>query len=210
MRIKMSKNLETLAKPFKYVDGQILRQYSKLTKKWEDRGHSRYSLSMIPSIIGGSIVISLSSLSNPLVALLGGLDLGKNYVGFFFGESAERGYEQNEERIQINNPIGYAITKLHRMARTPMFLTGAFFTGKGILDFYDYFVNRNDVSLMEGFKNLSFGVSNLGFSSSMYIRDSDPKLLDKAPFWKTAYDWATDKIKPLVPQPQPIPETKPA
>ena len=36
--------LESLLKPAKILDEQILRQYTKITKKWEDRGHSRYSL----------------------------------------------------------------------------------------------------------------------------------------------------------------------
>lgn len=40
--IKMS--LKSPLDAAKWMDEQVLRQHTKLTKKWEDRGHSRYTL----------------------------------------------------------------------------------------------------------------------------------------------------------------------
>ena len=50
---------------------------------------------------------------------------------------------------------------------------------------------------------LTYGLGLISLSSSMYIKEMDPKLLDKAPFWKTAYNWAKEKISSLAPQPAP-------
>lgn len=38
-------SLEKIIKPFKWVDEQVLRQYTKLAKKWEDKGRNIYYLS---------------------------------------------------------------------------------------------------------------------------------------------------------------------
>jgi len=48
--------LETLAKPFIVVDGWILRQYTKPVKKWEDKGHSKYSLALMSDAIASTFL----------------------------------------------------------------------------------------------------------------------------------------------------------
>ena len=53
-------------------------------------------------------------------------------------------------------------------------------------------------------EDLKIATGILGLSSSLYIKSSDPRLLDKEPFWKTVYSWAKDKVvEYLQPAPEP-------
>jgi|TARA_B100001971_G_C18178183_1_gene531143 hypothetical protein len=61
------------------------------------------------------------------------------------------------------------------------FISGIGFSGKGVFDLYNYFANNDSSSLGEGLEDLSFGVSLFSNASAWYIRDSNPKLLDKKP-----------------------------
>ncbi len=55
---------------------------------------------------------------------------------------------------------------------------------------------------------LQYGTGMFLLASSMYIKRSDPTLLDKEPFWKAAHRYVADKvgrIKMAVPNPLPEP-----
>jgi len=90
----------------------------------------------------------------------------------------------------------------------PELITGISLAGKGTFDIYNYLSN-NEPSLSEGIKDFCFGMSLVFNSSAFYIKNSDPKILDKAPFWKAAYESLRDKMNSLVPEPPaPQPATR--
>ena len=88
----------------------------------------------------------------------------------------------------------------------PELITGFSFVGKSMFDIYEYLQIKDPSSLSSGILNLSSGMSLILNSSSWYIRDSNRKIFDKAPFWKTAYEKIREKIFDLIPQPAPIPQ----
>ena len=48
------------------------------------------------------------------------------------------------------------------------------------------------------------GIAFASLASSMYLKDSDPKLLQKRPFWEKVYEWLKEKTSLIVPSPQPV------
>ncbi len=202
-------SIESLLKPAKYADEQILRYYSKLTKKWEDKGHSRYKLAFPLNMLATSSLLTIAGvggLSTNFISLYkwpNGLNFALSFWGLIYGNTPE--VKNNGDSFSIENPAIYLFNKFGKLIRTPELFAGLSFAGKGAYDIYNYFSN-NDGSLNEGINNLLWGVSLFSNASAWYIRDSDPKLLDKAPFWKTAYDKVKEKVKSLVPSPEPIPE----
>ena len=83
-------NLESLLKPFKIAYEQVLRQYTKLTKKWEDfTGKDKYSLSLISDLLscvtGPGLIAKIGNTPSCLYAPIifgfsGGLSIkGGNY-----------------------------------------------------------------------------------------------------------------------------------
>ena len=201
--------LEFLLKPLKVLDEWILRQYSKPVKKWEDKGHSRYKLAFPLNMLATSSLLTIAGvggLSTNFISLYkwpNGLNFALSFWGLIYGNTPE--VKNNGDSFSIENPAIYLFNKFGKAIRTPELITGISLTGKGAYDLYNSLSN-NDGSLSEGVSNLSWGVSLFSNASAWYIRDSDPKLLDKAPFWKTAYDKVKEKVKSLVPSPEPIPQ----
>ena len=64
---------------------------------------------------------------------------------------------------------------------------------------------NNEPILGESYETLLQGLGMISVSSSMFLKDKNPKLLQKDPFWKKAYNWAKDKVGSLAPQPIPQP-----
>ena len=206
--------LENLVKPLKILDEEISRPYARLVKKWEDKGHSRYSLSgacdalnfSLASIARNVFPQELKDIAS-YFALPVGASSAQSILGIIRGESSGS-KEQNGKQI-IKSPILYSINKLGKAIRMPELISGIGFAGKGTYDIYDYFKNGNP-TLNDGINNLIFGTSLISNASAWYIRDSDPKVLDRKSVFETAYDKVKKKIEGLIPSPQPIPDFKPA
>jgi len=199
-------SLESLLKPVKFVDEQILRQYTKIAKKWEDKGRNIYALSLFFSFPGIMLITDsfdrqFGSLAGDLIYLFSyGFDNAQNILGFsgFLKEN-----KISSEAISLNPAEEYT-KKMNRMIRLPTFLSGVGLVGKSSYDFINYFVNG------EPFDNtishqLSLGLGLLCAASSQYIKDRNPKLLDKEPFWKKAYSSLKEKADSLMPKPMPDP-----
>lgn len=191
--------LESLLKPAKILDEQIIRQYTKLTKMWEDRGHSRYSLALafnLTAMVSYSLPFNFSR--DYYVNFIGGPDLGRTITESFIKKDVDN-------KTPAENLILYLSKKITSPFRLPLFFTGAGLIGKAGYEFFDYFKTGNGESLNLGISDLSAGCTFFSLSSSIYTKDSDPKLLDKAPFWKTAYEKIKEKISDLIPSPVPEP-----
>ena len=201
--------LKNLLKPLKFVDEQVLRQYSKLIKKWEDKGRSRYSLARIfnSSAVGGTLLSIGGDLPIFLYSISGGLqgaDCARNTIE----PSIRKDISEDGIIAKLPEPL-YSFKKISNGIRLPLLGTGLAFMGKGGLELIDYFKTNNSTSLSNAIGDLSFGYGFVGLASSMYVKESDPKLLDKEPFWKTAYEKVSDKVRNLVPEPNPLPLSAP-
>ncbi|MBI2146126.1 hypothetical protein HYU22_02190 [Candidatus Woesearchaeota archaeon] len=92
-----------------------------------------------------------------------------------------------------------------RLTRTPFFITGLSFAVVGFYEVITGLRHSDNQTISNGLNSLAHSVPFLGVASSQYVKDADPKLLNKQPFWKTAYDWAREKVSSLTPQPAPAP-----
>ncbi|MEK6830043.1 MAG: hypothetical protein AABY15_08050 [Nanoarchaeota archaeon] len=184
------------------LDETILKQYTKLTKKWEEKGRSRYGLSAMFGFPGA--VFGIFSVNNPLYPIFLGLNNSLDIVGLMSGN--HDGTEENGERRIIQDSSAYYANKFLNKARLPLFGLGVYLVGKSGFELYDYLANSSNVNLENIRENTLNGLSFLLSSSSIYIRNSNPKILEKAPMWKKAYESLKEKIlspKPLT-EPAPV------
>ena len=79
-------------------------------------------------------------------------------------------------------PLGMEATKkISSLARLPMLVTGIGLVIKGMAHLVDYVQTKNPQSALDAMYMCSFGYALIGTASSMYVKDSDPKLLGKKP-----------------------------
>ncbi len=206
------KLLETLIKPVKWLDESVLlRQYTKLGQRMNiQEGDNK-------ALIAGTLWI-FGYLPTMLVnAFTGGVTqrvlnatsfvtLGAN-DGLYNGELA-RGEIKDEEvsdsTSQIIDPQRYFHSKYNSYVRLPTFLIGLGLVGKFGFDVINSIKNKTPMG-SESYHYLIAGLGHLSLASSMYLKETNPKLLDKAPFWKRLYESLKEKISSLVPSPIPAP-----
>lgn len=195
--------LDSLLKSAKYIDEQVLRYYSRLTKEWEKKGRSRY---LLGHMFNGSALASLLA-SN---FLHGGFN-PYCLTGFLHGNEAASLVAGQSEKPNIEgettalNPYPHLMDKFSKFVRLPVLVGGITHAGIGIFSLVDYIKTNNPDSLNSAMYNLAAGYSFIGNASSRYVRHSDPKLLKKDPFYKTAYNWARKTLEKAIPQPIPEP-----
>jgi len=198
--------LEDFLKPVKFVDEQVLRQYTKLAKRWEDKGRSRYELASF---------FSLSSLATFAYVghdkkIEGNL---QDIIPFFYTPIFAADFWVNvlepilkkETSLDGTNIMSHPVLEIYKkvpnLVRLPSLIAGLSFMGKGTFELVDYFQSKNPESLNNGIESIVLGYSFTSLASSIYIKDYDPKLLDKKSVWEKVYDWGKEKIS----SPEPIP-----
>lgn len=199
--------LDPFFAPIKYADEQVLKQYTKLGMKIpEERLYEiAFGLGLASSL--GTAPFARFYLNFPpgLSGLISGIFLGG--PDFFYNLEGLTGREKRNASGETTalNPIVEFVKSYNRKIRFPVFLAGAAFLGEAAYEAADYFMNGTPTSANFG-KNIMTGAGFFSLASSMYFKDHDPKLLEKEPYWKKAYNWLkeTAMIRP-VPQPVPVP-----
>src|SRR3989344_5884792 len=193
--------LDKILKPVKFVDEQILRQYTKLTKKWEDKGKNKYTLAIMFNAPAWVLPIRIGLPGNFMFGILMGSDMGKNIMGVMNPHRLED-YNHNSEIAK--NPKTVISDGMRNIRRLPFFTIGSVYLVKSRIHFYDYFFH-NEPTLPSAINNLTTGLGFICVSSSEYIKSSDPKILEKKPFYETLFGKIKDKLSSLVPSPLPVP-----
>ncbi len=213
--------LESLLKPVKWIDEQVLRQHTKVAIYVEDKkGVSKNTLSDILSGIALCIglVYSVNDLmpnpnetrevvDNAYEGIKASVNLSRiagvaTYLNVvLIGRDFEN--ESSSDSIAVN-PITHYAKKISRALRLPGFIAGL--SGGGYSLYETFAANGNfsdnlDLLVLSSFVALG--------ASALYMKDADPKLLEKQPFWKKAYNWAKEKVGSLVPEPTPAPQPIP-
>ena len=91
--------------------------------------------------------------------------------------------------------------------RLPIFLSGLGFLADVGYGIGNYLMNNEQVDSQRLITSLKWGLGLLATASSMYLKDQDPKLLDKEPLGKRMHYWTSEKLRSFAPKPvpQPIP-----
>lgn len=202
-------SLESLLMPIKWADEQVLRQYTKLAQNGEKKGISKYvianGLNGVAKLffMSGWVTSSLNSdWVNYGISLASSIENGHEF--FVYNHAAFRA-EEKEIFHNVKDSYVEKWKSIFSAVRFPILATGIYYTGIGISNFYQYFFNGDSSSIPTGIEQILLGAGLLSWSSAMYIRESDPKLLQKDPLWKKAYNWLKEKAGNLAPTPLPNP-----
>jgi hypothetical protein len=204
--------LETLLKPIKYLDENvILRQYTKLGKKINiDEGKRKYNLGL--SLWLACTALSYFGKSNENL-------FGKNFsTGLAIMTLPNDGYyncygglvgDKNSitsDSIALD-PIKEKYRKYNSFVRLPTFLFGVGLIAKFGIDLVNSISNQTSLESTSWYY-LSDGIGHLSLASSMYLKETDTKLLDKVPLWRRALKYVKEKIDLIGPAPVPVPVRK--
>lgn len=207
----MTKRLESLLRPAKWLDKEVQREFTKLGKRIPEE--QLYKITLAAQMVGkigtatwGPWYLGISPAVSGIVSglVLDGPDARYNLDGVMglVQKDSEREVRSINPRIDFYERYNGAI-------RLPVFLTGVGFLGKAIYDIANYFMNGEPLT-SDTATNATSSFGFLALASSMYLKDQDPKLLERKPsrvkeFFKNVYE----KAKDLVPSPNPIPQPVP-
>lgn len=199
--------LESLLNSVKWVDEQVLREYTKIGRQFNlDEGRKKYFVGIsfvmthiIISSVTGDQLIGAAEL--PARTLLNVPDFAYNIWG-----SIGNIKDEATSETKAIDPITNLYRRFNSVVRLPTFVAGAGLVGKFGADLFNYLTNGEPID-SNSYNYLMYGSGLLSLASSMYIKDTDPKLLDKEPFWKKADIWVKEKWGSLTPQPAPQPVT---
>ncbi|MBT6774487.1 hypothetical protein HOA91_03890 [Candidatus Woesearchaeota archaeon] len=203
-------SLESLLKPAKWVDTKVQKQYTRLGKRIPEKHlyKTTFAIQMIGKIgtatWGPYIGIPHLAAGSFSGVVLDGPDCLYNVDGL------EGKIDRNSEGgiIALNSMQNFS-ARYNRTIRLPVFLTGVGFLGKVIYDVANYVVSGEPLT-SETAKNVTTGFGFLSLASSMYLKDQDPKLLEKQPSKLKAFlGGLYEKAKGLIPSPQPVPQPIP-
>jgi len=133
-----------------------------------------------------------------LLICLNGPDFNYNFMGLIGRVDVD------DSMIKTIRQEVYVFQKYNRAIRFPVFATGVGLVSKLGVDLFHYVVNGEPID-PSSWSSAEYGIGLLALASSMYIKEIDPKLLDKKPFWKSAYEWIKERIASLSPKPVPVP-----
>lgn len=199
--------LESLLKPIRYLDEDvILRQYTKIGQKINiNEGKKKYQIGLfLWTGYAGLTTLTNIKLFGATFELSSYLLSGYN-DGVYNIQGVSNQYEEEEgsESIVIDKEKNFR-SKYNSCVRLPTFLFGIGLIGKFGVDLVNSIRNKTSVSPESCYALLS-GLGQLSLASSMYLKETNPKLLEKVPLWKRTYESLKEKISSLVPSPIPSP-----
>ncbi len=172
-------SLESLLKPVQWADEQVLRYYTKKAEAWEKKGRSKYSLAHLYNLSGAAANIVFMTQADLNFSVGAGV-LALQSADFARNVVRERYDPEINTGTVAKPPLSYEITKhLSSLVRLPMLVTGMGLMIKGIAYFIDYVQHKNPESIVHAMQMCSLGYAFFGTASSMYIKESDPQLLEK-------------------------------
>ncbi len=165
------------------MDEQVLRQYSNIGQRLEDKGIKPEYVGL-----GATAFMGYSLTAAAIFEAFACLDKIRN------GNNVASG-------AIIQNLKTKIFTSWGRTVRFPTFGLAVGLFATGMYNLISGLINKDNSSLAEAAPWLFYSLGTIGIPSSMYLRDRDPKLLDKQSIWKTVIGWAKNKVAP-----QPLPE----
>ena len=138
------------------------------------------------------------SVSMGISATSFGYDLLYNWLGLLGA------FPIGQTDVQSNGSyLKESFQKASRKLRLPVVACSLYQVGKVCFDvsqpiegdkFFEYIISEG-----------VHAIALFGLATSMYLKERDPKLLNKDPFWKRAYDYASGKVQEMFPTPVPAP-----
>ncbi|HLC56597.1 MAG TPA: hypothetical protein VJJ23_05150 [Candidatus Nanoarchaeia archaeon] len=197
---------ETLKpQPIKWVDEQLVRQYTKLSKKFDLDNRKKKYLAGVLLDVNYLFLCAFFTRSLPNSEQIRNFEYPVRF-GLYM-----RDWMHNSILFSSTSRYNYYAKavdpelEFHKtfssITRPYLFLAGAGLIGKTAIDFGKFLINGEPMN-GNSLGCLGYGMGLLSFASSHYIKGTDPKSLEKESFWKVAYSKLVEK---LIPSPQPVP-----
>jgi hypothetical protein len=202
---------QRFGRTYAWLDDQVRREYTKLVQRNERDGVSRYKLAdmygwqsfwsgYISYLFGGAVLPPPMYFSYGTgFASLDATDAIRNCT------EPQLGSDIAGDDAAMVPPNIDLFRKVAYTTRLGLLVAGAGLVGKSLVDICDYVIAGDMHALLEAGFCLSSGTAFITLASSMYVKDADPKLLEKDPAWKQAYGWLRSRVQSLLPAPSPIP-----
>ena len=195
--------LNRLLAPVKCLDELVARRYAKITAELEKKGKDIgkigicLNLTYLPACASSSILFlyNYPFLTMPL-GIITGLDMSLSLV---------HEYDKRLNALGVKNYAGEHMKKITKIARLPEFVAGTYYMAHSLNTYYNALANNQHIDKAP-FETI-LGISLILLASSIYLKDSDPKLLEKKPLWKSIYEKLRQKVGSYSPAHEPIPVT---
>ncbi len=211
--------LEEILAPVKAVDEIVHRAYAKPVVAYEANGGSKYTLAMMANaslfmsdigyLAATSIFPYRPASTHQFQDLFGSAVpfVMKGYVGLALIDIVHTYYkkrtisEDGTSGAVAIDLIESGVQHVFRSTRLGVLGCGVYATLKGIHNAFD----PTYKSVWDSIDFLWLGGLFSLTASSMYIKDSDQKVLDKKPMWKSAWEKVVGFYESVKPQPVMVP-----
>ena len=191
--------LESILKPMKFLDRKLQKQYTQMGQKIPEQ--HLYKITTTLGLLGIPASIFLPPPGHMICGFIVGTNIALDLEGL---EGKLPTYISGES--QVLNPMYESAMKITKMVRLPLFLMGIGFFGNVAYHGLNVLFNGELAGSGEPIDLIS-GIGFLSMSSSMYLKDQDPKLFKKQPSYvKAFFQKIYQKAKELIPSPNPSPE----
>lgn len=197
-------SLDTLLRPFRWVDEQILRQYTKLAQCLEAKGKSKYASAallgtgnVLALAVGGYVQQAFGMSDLPtlveepvLWSIVNGYwALQLTDVMHSIDCKFEDDYKAPSAEL-VMTAYRYVMQKIQRGVRLPIFASG-------LMAGYSFITSAYHAGFTENMKGTvaAFACSAIltFLASSMYLKDSNPALLQKESLFARISQWWHDR-----------------
>ena len=181
------------------IDKEVHRMYMKKTKDWSKKKIVKTGnrLNSVGFVSAFSNILASHSIFGSLSGFPQGFFLGMNHT--LNTEFSNKNVDSSEVAV---NRSEFVYDKILNKSRLPFFLGGIRFLGKAALSLGNYCFNGDASDLQNIHLDLGVGSYGLSIASSIYIRDRDPKVLEKSSVFTRAYN---EVRKTFSPAPEPVP-----
>ncbi len=191
--------LEEILAPVKAIDEIVERQYAKVRGYLDEKNINVCYIALpLNFIFLATPPLSENFSLRMFEGAYAGLDIVVNLEGLYKKEDKVSDGPSVARLSNGNSRITNAL-------RLPVFLTGAALTAFGTYQLVDSYVSSQNSDNHEWLRNVGIGFAWLCQASSVYLKNSDPKVLDKKPMWKNALEKVVGFYESAKPQPAMVP-----
>ena len=208
----MTKNM--LPNIFNALDEQVMKYFTKIALNFEKRGHSKYDLCNILSFTSLFTIEALYSRytgHDPKYSIIRatGCSLGIGIGRHMVDNNERKKYDtimKTEMVLSLEDQVNFEWREKYRL---PLLVSGATFIGKGILEVIGGKIIGDSQQITYGVLDIIGGYGLSAFVSSLYIKDTNPKFLDKQTKIEKLLNLIGDHISRQIGSYLPAPELSP-
>lgn len=197
--------LETIVNTYNRIDTELKRQYTQLGHRIPEKHLYKVTSALcLGNLVWGLKLIDIySGFPGLITAPLGALDAYHNLCGI----RGEITTAVSQDGSITYDPSTHGLIALGRLIRVPYMLASIGLVCKGWYDIVQTLIMNDTTYVNTTLADFGIGMTFLSIASSYYLKDQDPKLLDKKrrSVLDRLGDVYTAVKESLMPTPQPIP-----